>query len=64
MKRQFKLSQRIGNRHGATVTIEPVRDGFLFTVRPKGLRRTYQLRLDVVADMVCWKVAQQEAPRR
>ena len=61
MNRRFKLTDRIANRQGATVLIEDVAAGFLFTVRPRGLRTTYTLTLDDVADMVCWKVAKADA---
>ena len=63
MIRRFKLPDRIANRKGATVEIEPVGQTFIFRVRPKGLRKVYEYRLADVADMVCWRAAKEAAKR-
>lgn len=50
----FKVAGRIDNAPGATVTID--RDLGLFAVRPLRRRKTYELPLSVVAEMVLHRV--------
>jgi hypothetical protein len=52
---------RVDGAHGGTVTID--RKLGLLAVRPKGRRRTYELPLAFVAEMVVAKVVKQELMR-
>jgi hypothetical protein len=58
---RVKVVGRIDGASSATVTIDRVRG--LIAVRPKGRRRTYELPLAFVAEMVVAKVVKQELPR-
>jgi len=58
---RIKVLGRIDGAAGATVTID--RKLRLFTVRPKGRRRTFELPLAFVAEMVVAKVVKQELPQ-
>ena len=57
----LKVSGRIDGADGATVTID--RELALIAVRPKGRRRTYELPLAFVAEMILAKVVKQELAR-
>ena len=57
----FKVSGRLDNasaRQPGTVTID--RGARVFTVRPHGRRRVYELPLDVVAEMVVTRILRAE----
>lgn len=58
---RVRVLGRIDGAQGGTVTIDKKLG--LIAVRPKGRRRTYELPLAFVAEMIVAKVVKQELPK-